>query len=90
MADIFTKEFLEEVANRAADILEERIEKREFQNKIEITERTYTAREVASLTKIDVQTIRTHAKLGLITGVKTGQRWTFTKESLNKYIGKNE
>lgn len=82
-----TPESMDQLAVKVADILESR---KKPESSKEITE-AFPAKEVAKLTGKDVQTIRKHASLGLIQGVKTGKSWIFTTEAINKYIGnKNE
>jgi|GEM_PF-5609489 len=89
MAEIFTEEFLEQIANRAADIVEQRANSK-AKSVVKDPEKTFSARDVAKMVTLDVQTIRVHAKIGLIEGKKTGLKWAFTMEAVNKYIGKNE
>lgn len=89
MAEIFTEDFLEQIANRAADIVEQRAKSKAKPETKDI-DKIYNVIQVAKMVGLDVQTIRIHAKLGLIEGKKTGQKWAFTKEAVNKYIGKNE
>lgn len=48
----------------------------------------YTLEDIASMLKIRPRTIYKHLQIGVLEGIKLGNKWRFTEEQIKNYIHK--
>jgi hypothetical protein len=71
------------IAQRAATILEKK------QSNVDAN-KNYSVNQVAKITNLTTQTIRTHCRNNILIASKTGKNYNITQASLNQYLSKNE